>query len=298
MLLFLTRHGETVDNIAGIYAGVKDSPLTAHGHLQAERLGQYFADRGLCFTHVFSSDLQRAHKTAAAICLAQPTPSHAESSTKLGVLPLGVLREQDFGFYEGKPFSARSRNLNKSGKDAHRSKHLNDQHFKDVESKQSMVARMDQYLHDHLFPIWDQEDGVGEATVAIVSHGIILSHLWRCLLKVFPKHSVALSPGIYIGTGGVMNLEFLGGWSNTGYLELQISKDAARELPQLASAFKSQPISDGRISSAGLLNSKMVIKTVNGTEHLIGLKRTRGIGSTQYDEGQKKIMSYFEKRKV
>ncbi|KAM3468559.1 hypothetical protein MY5147_007828, partial [Beauveria neobassiana] len=43
MRLLLIRHGETVDNVAGIFAGVRDSALTTHGVLQAGRLGGHLA---------------------------------------------------------------------------------------------------------------------------------------------------------------------------------------------------------------------------------------------------------------
>ena len=43
----------------------------------------------------------------------------------------------------------------------------------------------------------------------------------------------------------------------------------------------------------------MVIRKVNGKDHLKGLKRTGGgVGSSQFDEGQKKIETFFKKQKV
>jgi len=46
MRLYLIRHGETVDNVAGLYAGMKDSPLTNHGVEQIKRLGSYVKPMG------------------------------------------------------------------------------------------------------------------------------------------------------------------------------------------------------------------------------------------------------------
>ncbi|OAA35614.1 proteinrelated to alpha-ribazole-5'-phosphate phosphatase [Beauveria brongniartii RCEF 3172] len=67
MRLLLIRHGETVDNVAGIFAGVRDSALTTHGVLQAGRLGGHLAARFPSSVRaVFTSDLQRAARTAAA----------------------------------------------------------------------------------------------------------------------------------------------------------------------------------------------------------------------------------------
>ena len=137
--------------------------------------------------------------------------------------------------------------------------------------------------------------------VVIVSHGIILSHLWRSILAMFSKHTVTLAPGLSVGSGGVTPLEYLGGWSNTGYLELDIT------YPVLTSRAESNPNDVASSQSAQKANedvsftlpasSRLVIRTVNGKEHLRGLKRARGVGSSQHDEGQKKIESFFKKTK-
>ena len=215
---------------------------------------------------------------------------------------LKVLREQDFGFYEGKPLYARSRDSSKSGKDNHRSQHQDDPDFQDVESKESMDSRMNTFLRDHLVPLLHNEKREKKEVVAIVSHGIILSHLWRCFLKLLPKNSVTLSPRLSVGTGGVTALEYLGGWSNTGYLELDVQKkwpatnNAAKASRSLPCSSESPSIDDG--STPTLHEYKVIVKTVNGKEHLQGLKRTRVVGSSKYDEGQKSIESFFKKQMV
>ncbi|KAF6240756.1 hypothetical protein HO173_001429 [Letharia columbiana] len=303
MRLFLIRHGETVDNVAQVYAGVKDSALTVHGNLQAERLGKYFAENGLRFRRIFSSDLQRALKTATAIRLAQPLPDcDAAPEAKLQVTALTVLREQDFGFYEGKPFYARPKDSTRSGKENHRSQHQDDPDFKDVESKESMALRMSRFLHDHLVPAIRSESVELTSDIVVVSHGIILSQLWRCLLTLLAKNSITLSQGLSVGTGGITPLEHLGGWSNTGYLELDILKKESAATGELAIStaaphtFNSSNADND--ASSPLHQYKVVIKTVNGKEHLKGLKRTRGVGSSRFDESQKSIESFFKKRKV
>lgn len=208
-----------------------------------------------------------------------------------------VLREQDFGYYEGKPVYARSRDSNKSGKDEHRSKHQDEPGFVDVESKESMALRMNQFLQDHLVPCLLAEKSDKEQAIAIVSHGIILSHLWRCFLKVLPKNSVTLLPGLSVGTGGVTPLEYLGGWSNTGYLELNVQKPPSTK-SSTASHRTRSPSPNAGDATAFLRHYKVVIKSVNGKEHLQGLKRTKGVGSSKFDEGQKSIDSFFKKQKV
>lgn len=57
--------------------------------------------------------------------------------------------------------------------------------------------------------------------MVVVAHGIILSHLWRVLLKRFPAGDVSVLPGVQAAERG-FSLEYLGGWSNTGYLELEV----------------------------------------------------------------------------
>ncbi|KAL8661539.1 MAG: hypothetical protein Q9202_005484 [Teloschistes flavicans] len=258
-------------------AGSRDSALTVQGVLQAERLGQHLAASGNRYTNVFTSDLQRAVKTAEALLAAQPKGSNSLAST-VELEP--NLREQDFGFYEGKPFYARQHGSKKSGKDGHRSEHEEDPDFQDVESKESMAARTTSFIDRYLKPLLLEESAERQRAVAIVSHGILLSHLWRSILGMFGtnKSAVTLAPGVSIGNGGVTPLEYLGGWSNTGYLELDITMTSDKE--------------------AVSPTSKIIIKTVNGKDHLKGLKRARGVGSSQYDEGQKKIDSFFKKTKA
>lgn len=301
MRLFLIRHGETVDNVAQVYAGVRDSALTMHGNLQAERLGKYLAENGLRFGKIYSSDLQRALKTATAIRLAQPLPDcDAAPEAKLQVTTLTLLREQDFGFYEGKPFYARPTHSHKSGKENHQSQHKDDPNFKDVESKESMARRMSCFLQDHLVPAILSEPMERNSGIVVVSHGIVLSQLWKCFLKLLAKNSIVLSPGLSVGAGGVTPIEYLGGWSNTGYLELEILKKGSADTGDLgtSTAATSTPDPSNADISPPLHLYKVIVKTVNGKEHLNGLKRTRVVGSSKFDEGQKSIESFFKKRRV
>ncbi len=198
-------------------AGITDSALTNHGVLQANRLGRHLAETGMKIAHLFSSDLQRAVITAEAIREAQdPTPPE---TTKLQ-----LLREQDFGFYEGKKFFERPREGNKSGKDAHLEAHRDEPGFVDVESKESMRIRVESFIDAHLVQLMH---GVEEdKSVAVVAHGIILSHLWRAILRRFHLF-VTVASGVQATAPG-FSLEYLGGWSNTGYLDLEVKKRAGR----------------------------------------------------------------------
>ena len=223
----------------------------------------------------------------------------------LSVVEDVLLQEQDFGFYEGKPFYARDTTSLKSGKDNHRSQHINDPDFQDVESKESMRKRADAFVESNLVPLLCQAGTSLESNVAIFSHGIILNHLWRSILGLFGRSTVSLAPGVSVGNAGSTPLEYLGGWSNTGYLELEIYfADAATlsstvEPPKSASSNSEAAPGEAKDKEDLPLfpDQRMKILTINGKEHLRALKRTRGVGSAAHDEGQKRIDTFFKKPK-
>ncbi|KAH8601858.1 histidine phosphatase superfamily [Bisporella sp. PMI_857] len=285
MRLLLIRHGETVDNVGGVYAGVRDSALTTHGVLQANRLGSYLASNGVKICHIYSSDLQRAFKTAEAVRSAQD-PMPAKTIT------LSMLREQDFGWFEGKP-------ITKGGRDAQREKYGQDEGFRDIESKASMKARADAFIMDHLVEHMHVR-GENE-TVAVVAHGIILNYLWRSILKRFTTENVsAVTGSVLLGDRG---LDYLGAWSNTGCLELEIMPNlqgvdctpaSTLELVNAPSTLVNAVVVPSRFQDLCL-----VVKAVNSLEHLRGLKKTRGgIGSSKHDDKQKTMDKFFKKQRI
>ncbi|KZF19899.1 phosphoglycerate mutase-like protein [Xylona heveae TC161] len=305
MRLFLIRHGETVDNVAQVYAGVRDSALTNHGVLQVNRLGQHLAKSGVKLTHIFSSDLLRAFRTAEAIRLAQADQHGPKDTAVLETVQLSILREQDYGYYEGKPFYARNRDSKRSGRDAHLDEHRKDDGFKEPESKESMALRMESFLGQHLLPVLqayadgESESSASRTSVAVVAHGMILSSLWRCLLRRFPPKSISLGPEV-VADGRAVALQYLGAWSNTGYLEIELQRmesDTAVVTPTIVG------LSDAAESSISLTETHLlgwtgVIRTINGKEHLRGLKRTGGgVGSAKHEEGQRTIESFFKRQK-
>jgi probable phosphoglycerate mutase len=60
-IIYLARHGETAWTLSGQYTGLTDLPLTERGERNARRLEERL--RGLSFTNVFTSPLQRARRT-------------------------------------------------------------------------------------------------------------------------------------------------------------------------------------------------------------------------------------------
>jgi len=87
--LFVIRHGETDWNLASRIQGHTDIPLNSTGLAQAARLGKALADEPLAA--VYTSDLQRAYQTGAAIAAQTGAPLIAHAS----------LRERHFGCFEG-----------------------------------------------------------------------------------------------------------------------------------------------------------------------------------------------------
>jgi probable phosphoglycerate mutase len=242
MRVFFIRHGESVDNVAGLYAGSRDSPLTAHGALQARRLASSLA-RGVVMTHAFSSQLRRAAQTAAAVCDAQ----NGVHGAGLTVIAVPELREKDFGSAEGVSF--------RSGAAGERSA------FGDAETAHSMRARASRFLDEHLVPLLRAESAAdNDAACAIVAHGIILPPP--------PERN-----GLVLDGSGPM----LPSWSNTGYLEIAVSRQPA-------------PTAVGTPK----LPLRLHIKRVDCTSHLKNLHKTRGgIGSAAFDERQRTMDHFF-----
>lgn len=194
MRLFLIRHGETVDNVAGLYAGSRDSALTTHGVLQARRLATHLAEQ-VTLTHLFASNLGRAVKTAEAICDVQKRTRQ----TALEVVQLTELREKHFGTGEGVKYGIKGPKVEHHG----------------AETPEAMKLRVDAFLDDYLVPLLIADDG---ATVCVVSHGIILAVLFSALCARLPSGSISVTPE-------AQSTSFPGSdfirptWSNTGYLE-------------------------------------------------------------------------------
>ena len=89
-ILYLIRHGETVDNVAQIMQGQTQGCLTEHGRKQAEEVAARLAK--VKIDAIVSSDLRRAIQTAEIISTRHGLP--------ISVTPL--LRERDWGSFTGR----------------------------------------------------------------------------------------------------------------------------------------------------------------------------------------------------
>ena len=93
-ILTLVRHGETSANLAGVWHGSTDGPLTDRGREQAQRVARFLRDRYADASAVYTSPLLRARDTARAIALSLALEPRLEDG----------LREYDLGSWEGKTY--------------------------------------------------------------------------------------------------------------------------------------------------------------------------------------------------
>ena len=88
-MIYVIRHGQTSLNRARALQGRSDAPLNEKGEEQARKAGSLMAERGIVFSHVFSSPLQRAVQTAELVAPGVPVQCDER------------LIEMDYGPYEG-----------------------------------------------------------------------------------------------------------------------------------------------------------------------------------------------------
>ena len=88
-MIYIIRHGQTELNNAQVLQGRSDHPLNGTGVRQAEEAAERFAELGITFSHVFSSPLKRAVRTAEIVSRGVPVQTDIR------------LIEMDYGPYEG-----------------------------------------------------------------------------------------------------------------------------------------------------------------------------------------------------
>jgi len=147
---------------------------------QARALGAAF--KNTCFTAIHASSLKRAQMTAQAIHDAQKAPK-----PPLFISPL--LREQNFGIAEGKPWVREEPGFSLED---HFSKglypRLRDRtaKFPEGESLEDLRCRAEQAIEEILFPyLWQVvREGVNSgANVVVVSHGLFINEIVAALLE-------------------------------------------------------------------------------------------------------------------
>jgi len=107
--IYIIRHGETDNNKKRVLQGRSDLPLNEAGAKQADKVKDYFAEKGIQFDKVYSSPLIRAVRTAQIITGSTPdssddTGSSGAADNSADTAPFVLddhLLEMDYGPYEG-----------------------------------------------------------------------------------------------------------------------------------------------------------------------------------------------------
>ena len=155
---------------------------------QARALGDFFADTH--FTAIHASDLKRAFTTAQALYDSQKDPKPSFDSSEL-------LREQNFGVAEGKPWTFQADEAltleEHMAKGVYPVLYDDDEKFPEGESAKDLDERARTALEKFALPHVSQaaKEGKTGIHIAIVSHGLCISALISELLKMSAKQSGA-----------------------------------------------------------------------------------------------------------
>jgi probable phosphoglycerate mutase len=152
--LYITRHGQTEENLQRILQGQMPGHLTQEGIHQAEELRERLKD--IPFDCIFTSDLKRAKDSALIIAQPHQCP----------IIEEPLLRERDFGIHTGGPYIKISHALDPS-----------------AETMEQVAQRATDFLNkvsdnSTSLPLEGESEG---ASILAVSHGLFL----RVLQAVF-----------------------------------------------------------------------------------------------------------------
>ena len=145
---WLIRHGETVENAAGICQGQTPGTLNEDGIAQAKALGEYLKDEE--FDFYYSSDLLRTMKTTQEV-----TKYHPEKE----IIPEPLLRERYLAAWQGKPFPKNWKELDLP---------------EGAETAEDLIARAEAFIQ----LIKEKHDG---KRVFAMSHGGLIRAFWTVL---------------------------------------------------------------------------------------------------------------------
>ncbi|KAJ1303459.1 hypothetical protein OPQ81_011647 [Rhizoctonia solani] len=283
--LTFVRHGESTDNLRAYWAGWADAALSNHGLNQAKALGNFFSTYRI--THMFASDLKRAHSTARAIYDAQPDPKPSLTITQL-------VREQHFGEGEGKRWEE-DEWCQPPGRDGK---------FAGGESLNDVARRGDEFFEKHLAPIIraSVHKPAGEVNVVVVSHGICIAETLGALSRRC----------VYVDTNGWSGR--FRGLNNTAWTRVSIGladDEFLTDVPTLNGTQRSASITPdpGAVLATRLEESapppvqcdetgppslRMKIIACNQHSHLDGVVRQQdGNKSSGDDPNQKKLREFF-----
>jgi len=146
--------------------------------------------------------------------------------------------------------------------------------FPGGESLEDMAKRVDDVIDEVLLPyVWQEFEGAGPMTVAIVSHGLFIAELVARLVK--RRRDIVLDGALQVEARNLRGLR------NTAFTKVQVT-------------FKKAD-SDGSSISPSLA---VKVLGINQYAHLADLHRQGGgIGSMVHDPRQKNIQTFFPSNK-
>lgn len=190
--LLLIRHGQTMWNSLRRYQGQTDVPLNEDGIKQALSLSKRLKNEKI--DAIYSSDLERAEKTAEAVARYH----------NLKVNKMKSLREINFGIWEGKTYD----DLLRDCPDVAYS------WFDDPEETIIPEAESLQQVRDRALKAIDEiVKNHPNETVLVVSHGVTLSTIICSILEMRLKNMRKIK----LGNTGISIAEF---YDNKGIMTL------------------------------------------------------------------------------
>lgn len=260
MRLFFIRHAESINNVASQHIGVINSPLTAHGAVQAHRLADRLA-RDAVISHVFSSPLTCSLRTAEAISDAQ-NKAHGGNLTAIQLCELQRREDTE----------------NQKSTDARSSRAKDQSSIDNTDWMHEMRLKANCFLDNYLIPLLCCDDE-SEMACAIITQGNELNVVAKAFFDRIPRGDIILPPdpeqqGLTIDSSEVI----FPLWAITGVLDVVIS-------PGRDPAVVQQPPK---------LPFQANIRRVNCRSHLENLQKARGgIGNAPFDEKQRTIRNFF-----
>ncbi len=163
----IIRHGETVWNVQGIKQGHLDSPLTSIGVRQSEAIARRMSEE--IFTHLYTSDLGRAHETAKIIA--------ARTGHKILLDP--NLRERNFGIFQGL--------TDKQVSERHSLEHARHE----ADKVDYVIPEGESLRHHHTRSILCLEELAARhagQSIAVVTHGGVIDSWFRFVFDIPLNH--------------------------------------------------------------------------------------------------------------
>ena len=163
IIITIVRHGQTQGNVDRKVDGITDTPLNDNGMHQAKSAGEWLKNEK--FDFVFTSDLKRCKETTAFIL-----ENNLNFKKKEGnYAEMELLREKNFGIYEGTPFDEYKNIAKKEGFSWFDFVPEGAESLNDVKKRAEEILRM---IYGTITPSNKQTPNV-----LVVTHGFVIAQL-------------------------------------------------------------------------------------------------------------------------